>query len=258
MWRDGSQKTAARYHHVGDTQRNRARAIFAWYGEFADKLKDYPSFASRGPPGGDNPWYGDLGGFNEVKQRLGGCRPFAWFLKRFHDIYEDGGLLPSEIFILREEQSGKCLKFEGQAGTSGTGREGAILSDCNENDDRFFWHLGNANSKGRCCSGLRAWNTDQCLNGGQGGGKAITGICNVAGTDNSQAWALSSSGQLQRGSTCLGPGGGQGTLSEGTCLSFRSRGGARWSKFVQRVPLETQLYEKALRERPEIFKHLGR
>ena len=32
----------------------------------------------------------------------------------------------------------------------------------------------------KCCSGLRAWNTDQCLYGGQGGGRAQTSICRLA------------------------------------------------------------------------------
>merc|ERR1719282_1513618 len=118
MWRDGSQKTRARYHLVGDTQRNRARAVYAWYGEFASKLQHYPSFASRHPMADGSPWYGDLGDFQKVRDRLSGCRSFAWFLKRFRDIYEDGGILPPEVFMLREEKSGKCLHFQGYAGTS--------------------------------------------------------------------------------------------------------------------------------------------
>jgi len=258
MWRDGSQKTRARYHLVGDTQRNRARAVYAWYGEFASKLQHYPNFASRHPMADGSPWYGDLGDFQKVRDRLAGCRSFAWFLKRFHDIYEDGGLLPPEVFMLREEKSGKCLWFQGHAGTSGSGQEGAALEPCNEQDDRFFWHLGNADRRtGKCCSGLRAWNTDQCLRGGQGGGKAITGICSVAGNDQGQGWALTSSGQLQRGGSCLGPGDSPDSLVEGTCLSFRGRGGAKWTKLATKMPLETELYRKALREHPDVFRGLS-
>jgi len=254
MWRDGSVKTVARYKHVGDTQRNRARAIYAWYGEFADKLNDYPSFSSRhaGPDG--KPWYGDLGNFQEVKDRLGGCRPFAWFLKRFADIYLDGGIVPAEVFMLQDEKSGKCLHYQGHAGTSGTGSEGADLADCNEHDDRQFWHAGNMDrSTKKCCSGLRAWNTDQCLKGGQGGGKAITTICTVAGLDSQQDWGLRDSGQLSRGSQCLGPGDDPNTMVEGSCLGFRNKGGAHWKKLGAKVPKEMELYQKALREHPEYF-----
>lgn len=254
MWRDGSAKTAAHYKHVGDTQRNRARAIYAWYGEFAEKLQHYPSFARRHAAPDGTPWYGDLSSFQEVRDRLAGCRPFAWFLKRFKDIYEDGGIVPDEVFMLQEEKSGKCLHYQGYAGTSGTGSEGADLRDCNEHDDRLFWHPGNMDRKtGKCCSGLRAWNTDQCLKGGQGGGKAITTICTVAGLDSSQDWGLHENGQLSRGSSCLGPGEQSGTLEDGFCLGFRNKGGARWKKLAAKVPLETELYRKALREHQEYF-----
>merc|ERR1719203_100272 len=48
MWRVSSdQRTKSRYNRLGDTNKNRARAVYAWYGEFAEKLKDYPHFASR-------------------------------------------------------------------------------------------------------------------------------------------------------------------------------------------------------------------
>lgn len=254
MWRDGTAKTMARYKHVGDTQRNRARAIYAWYGEFAEKLQHYPSFASRRPAPDGKPWYGDLSNFQEVRDRLAGCRPFAWFLKRFRDIYEDGGIVASEIFMLQEEKSGKCLHFQGYAGTSPTGSEGAALAVCDDTDDRFFWHAGNVDrSTGKCCSGLRAWNTDQCLKGGQGSGKAVTTICTVAGLDSSQDWGLRDNGQLSRGSTCLGLGEELDTVVEAFCLGFRSKGGARWKKLAPRIPLETNLYRKALREHPEYF-----
>ena len=41
--------------------------------------------------------------FNNVRKRLNGCRPFAWYLKRFKVVYEDAGLIPPEIFMIREE-----------------------------------------------------------------------------------------------------------------------------------------------------------
>lgn len=256
MWRDGSAKTSARYKMVGDTQRNRARAVYAWYGEFADKLLHYPNFANRQPTADGQPWYGSLDNFEEVKQGLQGCRSFAWFLRRFHKLYEDGGLIPAEIFMLQEESSSKCLWFQGHAGTSGAGQEGAALEACNEHDHRMFWHGGNMDTHThQCCSGLHAWNTDQCLVGGQGGGqKAITGICNIAGRDGREDWKLTDAGMLQRGNRCLGPGDSPGTLVEDACLAFRGReGGGRWKKLAAREPLETTLYHRAQKEHPETF-----
>merc|ERR1712048_474598 len=119
---------------------------------------------------------------------------------------------------------------------------------------RFFWHLGNARRTGGCCSGLRAWNTYQCLEGAGSGGKASIGICTVDGQNRMQQWVLEDDGKLARGSSCLGPGSKAGTLVESACISFRSRGGVRWTKASASEPLESQLYRKAKLEHPESFK----
>lgn len=254
MWRDGTKETQARYRHVGDTERNRARAVYAWYGDFAKKLQDYPHFASRRAGSDGVPWYGDLSAFDAVRSSLGGCRPFAWFLHRFRDIYVDGGLLPGEIFKLREDSSGMCLRFEGGAGTSQTGEGSAALSPCDAKDDRLFWHLGNTDRATRkCCSGLHAWNTDQCFTGARADGKVETGVCSVGGLDGRQEWSLTSAGQLLRGSTCMGVSSAGQRIVSGACLSFRGKSGGKWTKLEARVPLETELYHAAMRDHPELF-----
>jgi len=259
MWRiDG--RTSARYKHVGDTMRNRARAIYAWTGEFGEeKLKDFPNFANRKASEGEH-WYGDMSTFQKVKDSLQGCRPFAWYLRRFKVVYEDAGIIPKEIFMIREETSGWCLLFQGQAGTSGAGKEGVVLAPCEPGNHRFYWHLGNRSPKtGRCCSGLRAWNTEQCLEGGQGKGKAITGICEIGGHNGGQFWKLHQDGKLSRGDRCLGPGDQKNTLKESPCFAFRSQGGGppKFTKIEAHKPIETVLYEKAQREHPEIFAKLN-
>eukprot|EP00434_Breviolum_minutum_P003151 symbB.v1.2.002773.t2/scaffold141.1/size300911/24 len=251
MWRTHSAKTSAHYKRVGDTLFNRARAIKAWLQEFSDKLYDYPAFASRKAASGEH-WIGDMSTFENVRKRLNGCRPFAWYLKRFKAVYEDAGLIPPEIFMIREEQTGLCLHFLGGAGTSGSGNEGVKLSPCDESNHRFFWHLGNRNRRSKkCCSGLRAWNTDQCLQGGQNGGRGVTSICELSGSNGAQGWSLTSDGQLKRGGSCLG-------VENAPCMSFRNKGGAsRFSKFGAKVPIETQLYRKAQRDHPEVFARLN-
>ena len=37
----------------------------------------------------------DMSTFQNVRKRLNGCRPFAWYLKRFKAVYEDAGLIPA-------------------------------------------------------------------------------------------------------------------------------------------------------------------
>jgi len=257
MWRTGAKGTNARYRHVGDTGKNRARAMHAWMGEFTEKLNDFPQFAQRKMSGGDH-WFGDMSTFQNVKNNLQGCRPFAWYLRRFKTVYEDAGMLPKEIFMIKEEKSGDCLLFQGQAGTSGSGREGVVLAPCDQGNHRFYWHPGNRSPKtGKCCSGLRAWNTEQCLEGGQSGGKkAVTGICEIGGRNSGQFWRLHSDGSLKRGNTCLGPGNGPRSLKEAPCFSFRNQGGAKFVKMNAHEPIETTLYNKARKEHPDIFAKL--
>jgi len=259
MWRTNG-RTSARYHHVGDTIKNRARAIYAWNGEFANKLDEFPNFAHRKHQHGEDesPWYGDMHHYEEVKQRLSGCRPFAWYIRRFKALYEDAGVVPDNIFMLKEERSGKCLFFQGGAGTSGSGREGVRLADCQPSNDRSYWHLGNRNKKnGKCCSGFRAWNTEQCFEGAQGGGKAVTGICEVSGANIRQVWSLTSEGFLKGARTCLAVG-EDGGLTEKPCVALRNTEGSRFVKFGAKEPLETRLYKQAQTEQPEVFASLNR
>jgi len=258
MWRVGTRETSARYKHVGDTMKNRARAINAWFGDFTVKLDDFPTFKSRQDSGGPN-WFGDMSTFQKVKDRLGGCRPFAWYLRRFKAVYEDGGILPPDMFMMKDENSGKCLQFMGHAGTSGAGREQVKLSSCNEENPRFFWHLGNVNRRtGACCSGLRAWNTEQCFQGVEGKGRAATSICEITGRNEQQHWTLTTDGLLKHRDKCLTTAESDANaLKEAPCMSLRSSGRGKWTKQGTKVPIETQLYQKAMTEHPEVFKKLN-
>lgn len=250
MWRTGDRKTSARYKHVGDTLKNRARAINAWFGDFSAKLDDFPSFHDRKKSGGEH-WFGDMTTFQNVKDKLQGCRPFAWYLRRFKAIYEDAGIIPSDIFMIREEKSMRCLFFQGHAGTSGSGKESVSLKECDENNPRMFWHLGNSNPRDKtCCSGLRAWNTEQCFQG-----KAGTGICEISGRHTLQAWQLDENGALKQRDKCIGSENGN-ALKEAPCVSWRNKEGGRWTKQATRVPLETKLYNDARRDHPEVFAKL--
>merc|ERR1712151_954875 len=110
-----------------------------------------------------------------------------------------------EVFMLREESSTMCLRYMKHAGTSNDGYGSAALRPCDPSDHRFFWHLGNKGPDGKCCSGLRAWNTDQCLEGARNS-EAQTYICDVSGRRQAQAWAVKPDGTLQRSwSGCIGP-----------------------------------------------------
>jgi len=252
MWRTGSAKTAVRYKRVGDTTKNRARAMYAWTGEFSKKLDDFPMFADRKKTEGDN-WFGNMSNFQQVKSRLNGCHSYAWYLRRFKNVYEDAGLLPKEIFMIKEESSGLCLRYQGGAGTSSTGSGAVTLDACDKDNHRLYWHRGNRNpTDGKCCSGLRAWNTDQCLTGSKADATATTAVCTLSGDSREQQWNLLETGQLSRGSTCLRHGGNPNTFHHEPCSST-SHKGARWTRQAVHMPIETVLYEKAQREHPDDF-----
>jgi len=259
MWRVGNDaRTGSRYKRVGDTGANRARAVYAWYGEFDKKLDHYSSFASRkqGIFGSEN-WYGNLDNMFQVRDRLK-CRPFSWFLRRFADIYEDAGLIPVDIFMLQEKTTGKCLRYSGASGTSGSGSGSAALADCREDDDRVFWHLGNKGNRHKCCSGLRAWNTDQCLQDADS--SFSTTVCGIAGTSQDQFWSLTGGGQLRRNGVCVTTSGwGGGSLQAKPCTALHASGDlGKWQKLHSREPLETQLYHKARADHPDMFGLLDR
>jgi len=260
MWRLGTFATRARYWTVGDTAANRARAVYGWYGEFAEKLSHFPNFNMRnwGRSFGFGPWYGNVSNIWAVRDRLK-CRPFAWFLQRFKSLYEDAGLIPRQVFKLREEGIGKCLRFDGSAGTSKDGLGTASLASCDGDEDhRLFWHVGNRNARtGRCCSGLRAWNTEQCLQD-LGGGLFKTFVCETAGISFLQEWAVSSStGRLASSYNDRCAEVEDGGLQEVAC---QQAGGSRsrWSKVSAIVPLERKLYEKAHQEHPEVFANMDK
>lgn len=275
MWRSDDRRTRARYRHVGDRDANRARAVYAWYGEFAEKLSHYPSFNRRNW-WGSGPWYGDISNILAVKNRLG-CRPFSWFLRRFSALYEDAGMIPPEVFMLRERTTGKCLRYDGYAGTSADGRGSASLASCvaGDGDHRLLWHVANRDiASGSCCSGIRAWNTDQCL-GDAGTERLETSVCDVSGHNPQQYAALRGSdgvgerkreidehGDLHVGGRCVVVGSRGGLLwsphpSMKPCTDLQELG-ASWMQVSTSVPLETRLYKAAHEEHPEMFESAER
>eukprot|EP00929_Paragymnodinium_shiwhaense_P054963 TRINITY_DN27560_c0_g1_i1.p1 TRINITY_DN27560_c0_g1~~TRINITY_DN27560_c0_g1_i1.p1 ORF type:complete len:743 (-),score=100.25 TRINITY_DN27560_c0_g1_i1:379-2607(-) len=254
MWRVGNdQRTRARYKHVGDAFANRARAVYAWYGEFADKLTQYPNFnrRSRSP---ELHWYGNISNILEVKNRLK-CRPFAWFLRRFKHLYEDAGMIPKEVFLLREESTGECLKYKGGAGTSGNGYGSAALAPCDPQDDRMYWHAANKDAHGHCCAGLRAWNTDQCMDGVKGD-HIGTSVCDVSGRNPRQRWIPSATGVLKRNDECLIA--KHGAITSEPCSRAKDRKNSGWSKASVKEPMETILYNKARKDNPDVFVSLDK
>ena len=165
MWRDGSEKTKAKYKvGAGDAVKNRARAVKAHLGEWYKKTLDFPSFKRW--RGQDLDTSSITDGFSDLK-----CENFEWYLKRFKYIYRDGGVLPSEVFqiaAVEAEGSPQCLELKTLGWTNFGHNDEIVLKECSDDHTKSqsqWWHGSNRLQDGSCCGGLRAWNTDQCING---------------------------------------------------------------------------------------------
>ncbi|CAK9087007.1 Polypeptide N-acetylgalactosaminyltransferase 12 (Polypeptide GalNAc transferase 12) (GalNAc-T12) (pp-GaNTase 12) (Protein-UDP acetylgalactosaminyltransferase 12) (UDP-GalNAc:polypeptide N-acetylgalactosaminyltransferase 12) [Durusdinium trenchii] len=166
MWRDPKNpKTVLRYPiPTKDVMRNKARAATAWFGEFTEKVMTFPEYEMFTKNGET---IGDMSEFGQLKQKLG-CAPFASYLDRFSYIYLDGGLLPAEVFQLREKKTGLCLHVK----RNDRAPHNVVLAACaghheeHQSSELQLFHRGNRDQSKRgkpCCSGIMHWNFLQCL-----------------------------------------------------------------------------------------------
>lgn len=168
MWRDGTEKTKAKYKlGAGDAIKNRARAVKAHLGKWYGKTLSFPSFAQ---------WRGkelDTSSINNAIADLK-CENFEWYLNRFKNIYHNAGVVPSEVYqieaILDKEDEPLCLELNKMQWTNFGSADEIVLKECTESNSEprsIWWHKSNRLKDGSCCGGLRAWNTDQCIDGRQ-------------------------------------------------------------------------------------------
>lgn len=238
-----------------------------------DKAYKEPTYALDGPnpanKGESDAWFGDISSAKEVQARLH-CRPFVWFLHRFRHIYEGAGLIPQKIFMIREASTHRCLRFEQyyeenhwvfgkwvkfgeEVLTNANGY--ANLWHCDKTDDNQYWHISNLkgfeNGEDDCCSGIRVWNSDQCLR--QPSHVFYTGQCKIEGDDGEQQWYLDhKKGQLRRGDMCVALG-RDNTMVDLPCSQVEHTG-TFWEQAHVRVPLETEYYRREKLKRPDLFR----
>eukprot|EP00747_Dinoflagellata_sp_TGD_P212596 gnl/TRDRNA2_/TRDRNA2_85681_c0_seq1.p1 gnl/TRDRNA2_/TRDRNA2_85681_c0~~gnl/TRDRNA2_/TRDRNA2_85681_c0_seq1.p1 ORF type:complete len:535 (-),score=82.34 gnl/TRDRNA2_/TRDRNA2_85681_c0_seq1:78-1544(-) len=262
MWRrPDDPRTASNYAlDPGDTMRNRARAGVAWFGEFSEKLRSFPLMRMDQPTSDGLPWYGDISSYQDVQRRLQ-CRSFAWYMQRFKHIFEDGGLIPSETFLLRAGDSDLCLAYWGYPGTAPTGTGTTVLRKCNPSDERQRWHGANRDRRlpgAPCCSGLRAWNTDQCFGHGVDKAPLKTAVCDITGKNPTQMWSLNDAGELTLDISSASKSRIPATLKDGVCVEAHVESKAVevmpcrtnkqptvWSKYKATEPVEAKLYREA-------------
>jgi len=180
---------------MGDVMRNKARAVTAWFGDFAEKTFTYPEYQDFITKKNS---VGDMSNFDRLKSRLQ-CKPFTSYIERFKHYYIDTGLLPEEVFQIREQTTGLCLERLGADGAR-TGPYRLALMPCTGLEagtgisEMQAWHPGNRLRKrwggDVCCSGLMNWNTVKCLHS-QGVGLTVRATeCQILGYDMFQHFSL--------------------------------------------------------------------
>lgn len=233
MWRDA--KTKAKYVvPPGSASVNRARALMAHAPEmFARKTVDFPMFQSWKRTGGVDL---DVSSIRNAMEDLD-CKDFDWYLDFFSYIYRDGGVIPKEVFQISPDGGTTCLYVQSkrQWGSDGPPSDKLALEPCQETKDSGtqYWHPANRNAQGKCCSGLRSWNTDQCILGG-----LATGVCSMSG----QPAQITPDGLFKVGTRCLST----DPLRETACDASTTTTWQRWHPFR---PPEFQVLGQELQDK---------
>jgi polypeptide N-acetylgalactosaminyltransferase len=243
MWRDGSEKTRAKYKiGAGDAIMNRARAVKAHLGGWYDKALDFPSFKRW--KGSELDTSSITDSFSDLK-----CENFEWYLKRFKYIYRDAGVLPASVFQIAASHiqgTPLCLELKTLGWTNFGHSDELILKECAETHTEpksQWWHGSNRLKDGSCCGSFRAWNTDQCIDGRAataGAEKIRTSTCNL---DSGEEVSLKPSGNEEEEELLL-------TVGQGNCISLEKdsklavvpcKDASKWRKRKAFTPIEYNL-----------------
>jgi hypothetical protein len=199
MWRDGSnKKTAVNYQSVGDSGRNRWRAVSAWLGTFQKVVLRYPDFKRFLDKPNE-----DLSSYAKIQKKLQ-CQSFGSYIDRFSDIYFKSGVLPANTFNLESmQQPGFCLTARGFSlghAKVAQGQLGVVKCDPTSNFQK--WHHANraANENigddvhrlaPQSFHSLRLYQSDQCVR--YRNNRFDTGVAVIDGSDTSQkaSWQTS-------------------------------------------------------------------
>lgn len=225
MWRvPEDSRTSAHYRVARGEHDNSARVAASWFGDFREKYKGGSLLHEAI----------DVSEVERLKGRLG-CKPFAYFLHRFRRVYEDGGMLPDAVFRLEAVGSAsgrpRCMQRSGSHW---------ILGKCGSGAQ---FHLSNQNPKkeGRCCSGIRQWNTLECLDALQPKTGPLAYFCDVTGANaNQQYWIDDASGLIHHG------GGRCVSTDHNKLVPADCHKATRWRRIESLAPSETRLYREAV------------
>jgi polypeptide N-acetylgalactosaminyltransferase len=242
MWRvDNKKNTKVKYKIPANSATlNRARAIAAHAPEFfRHKTLTFGMFSKWKDTGGSDL---DVESIQAPMKELQ-CKDFEWYLDFFKYIYNDGGVIPREVFQITPDGGKTCLQLKKQQHFSFQGNKGDDLAigpclnvtGLEATSGTQYWHKANRNKDGRCCGGLRAWNTGQCLLN-----NLKTSLCNM----NDQPAEMTAEGLLKVGdknNRCLSA----NPLRETSCNDATDT----WKKLRPFEPQEYRILSQELKDK---------
>jgi glycosyltransferase involved in cell wall biosynthesis len=199
---------------------NKVRTVETWFDEFKSYYYEADPVARQFVP-----MMGDLSEREALKKKLH-CKPFKWYVEKFHEVFTERHMLPEESFLLRDTSTDRCL--EANPSTSHVQQ-----AACDTGNTLQKWTPANSGE------GLRNVGVKMCLDANAGvptkeGSPVFLYQCYP--TSGQQKWSISS-GSIRWESFCVQAGSAVNTdaiVTASACSGFLS-GKGTFEKYQTQV-----------------------
>jgi hypothetical protein len=159
---------------------NKVRTVETWFDEYKEHFV---------------PVIGDISDRQKLKERLQ-CKPFRWYVNKFQDVFKQKGMIPDEMFMIRDKLTKLCVKGVTE------GNKGHVeMAECDNEASDQLWLVPSTGE------GLYNRGTQKCLDANAGvkekeGMEALLFPCFGKDSNAQQKWRLTR-GQLNFQGVCL-------------------------------------------------------